>query len=345
MRRAESAALSGADPNIRRRDAEDSDTLATSGWLAAIPILVLVGVTVAVMYQTGAAKVDPVVGADGDYLATLRDILKEADTYSGILYGAIASLTVALLLTFISRACSIRDAMDGALDGMSRMFPAIVVLVLAWSLSSVSQDLKMGQVATRYLTEWNLPAEWLPLVVFAIAAIVSFATGSSWTTMGILTPVVVEVAARLAGAGPEADAINLFYAAVGSVLAGSIFGDHCSPISDTTVLSSVATGCRVEDHVWTQMPYALVVAIVGMGAGNYYCMHYDQPPWVGLAIGAGALLFIVLLIGRNPRPSDMLQPPSRDRLETRLRAQTQQASESAARPPAPQPPRGGSGLV
>ena len=112
--------------------------------------------------------------------------------------------------------------------------------------------------------------------------------------------------------------MQLFYAAVGSVLAGSIFGDHCSPISDTTVLSSVASGCRVEEHVWTQMPYAIVAALASMGAGIYYCMHENQPAWMGLAIGAGAILLIVLLIGRRPKPPPTPPYVPPERIDARL---------------------------
>ena len=120
--------------------------------------------------------------------------------------------------------------------------------------------------------------------------------------MGILCPIAVTIAAHMGdGLGPEQmdTALQIFYASVGAVLAGAIFGDHCSPISDTTVLSSVASGCSVEEHVWTQMPYALIVAVVAMLAGNLLCAVYDQPPWVGLLAGASALLLIVLLVGRR----------------------------------------------
>ena len=207
--------------------------------------------------------------------------------------------------------------MDGALDVMSRMFPAIVILVLAWALSQASQDLKLGPILSDRLLQMDLAPEWLPvrvwlpLIVFLCAAGVSFATVTSWATMAILTPIVVQIAARVATkeALPIEQASTLFYAAVGSVLAGAIFGDHCSPISDTTVLSAVASGCRVEEHVWTQMPYAILVAIVAMGAGNVFCMYQNQPAWMGLAVGAGAILFFMIVIGRRPKAPRIPLPP------------------------------------
>ena len=145
----------------------------------------------------------------------------------------------------------------------------------------------------------EFPATWLPLAVFLCAAIVSFATGSSWGTMGILCPVTVSIAANLGGSLDPATALHLFYASVGSVLAGAIFGDHCSPISDTTVLSSIAAGCPHEEHVWTQIPYALVAAIAAMGFGDVMCSVFDQPWYLGLAGGAVFLWLFVLIVGRR----------------------------------------------
>ncbi len=107
-------------------------------------------------------------------------------------------------------------------------------------------------------------------------------------------------------------ALTLFYACVGSVLAGAIFGDHCSPISDTTVLSSVASGCRHEEHVWTQLPYAIVGAIAAMGLGDVLCSVYNQPWYYGLGAGAILLTLIVLIIGRRPKvlpPPASMEPP------------------------------------
>ena len=115
------------------------------------------------------------------------------------------------------------------------------------------------------------------------------------------------MAGQAAGLEPD-KALPLFYAAVGSVLAGAIFGDHCSPISDTTVLSSVASGCRHEDHVWTQIPYALVAAVAAMGFGDVMCSVYDQPWYSGLGAGAIFLILVVLIFGRRAKP--VVPPPS-----------------------------------
>ncbi|MCH8252774.1 MAG: Na+/H+ antiporter NhaC family protein, partial [Planctomycetes bacterium] len=245
------------------------------------------------------------------------------DAYISIFYGAILSAVLAVGLTVAARACRVKDAVDAGLDGMARMFPAIVILILAWSLSTVLSEtnLGLGIVAREKLTVLGFQSQWMPLAIFISAALVSFATGSSWGTMGILCPAVITVSAPMIGAaGLETEqALSLFYACVGSVLAGSIFGDHCSPISDTTVLSSVAAGCPHEEHVWTQLPYALVTAVVAMGVGDVMCSVYKQPWYYGLGAGAAVLLLIVLIVGRRPTlaenhsvirvPADRLPPP------------------------------------
>ena len=144
------------------------------------------------------------------------------------------------------------------------------------------------------------------MAVFATAALISFATGTSWGTMGILCPVTVGIAARLCADVDPAAAMPLFYASVGSVLAGAIFGDHCSPISDTTVLSSIACGCPHEEHVWTQLPYAAVTAVVAMGVGDVLCSVYGMPWYAGLAAGAVLLILVVFIVGRPASRDDSL---------------------------------------
>ncbi len=317
MLRAESRALSTAHPDVdAAADGVEERAPVVSPWLAAIPILVLVTVTVGVLVLTGWSRL-------GDLEPTLQNVVKNTDSYISILYGALSCLVVASVLSVLARACSVRVGFDGALDGMGKMFPAIVILTLAWGLSRVSQDLQLGQVLKERILEsgfapFGLPmAVWLPISIFLCAAGVSFATGTSWATMGILTAPVVEIAAKLAVNLPAGEAEALFYASVGAVLAGAIFGDHCSPISDTTVLSAVASNCRVEEHVWTQLPYALLAAIAAVG-GAFLCMQQQRPAWQGLAAGAAELVVFMLLFGRRPKVMPSPVPVDSERVERRI---------------------------
>ncbi|MFQ5601543.1 MAG: Na+/H+ antiporter NhaC family protein, partial [Candidatus Krumholzibacteriia bacterium] len=138
---------------------------------------------------------------------------------------------------------------------------------------------------------------FLPVLVFVVAAFTSFATGSSWGTMGILFPLVVPLAHGIAP-----DDLNILLGAISGILAGSVWGDHCSPISDTTILSSLATSCDHLDHVRTQIPYALVVAIVCMLAGDLPTALGWYGPWIAMLVGAGLLTALVFLLGRPTLP-------------------------------------------
>ncbi len=179
------------------------------------------------------------------------------------------------------------------------MIVAVAILLLAWSLSAVCD----GLGTAGYLIEISrevLSARLLPLVVFVLAAAVSFATGTSWGTMAILMPLVYPLGHQLpleAGLG-AATSLHIHLAAVSAVLAGAVFGDHCSPISDTTILSSLATGSDHVDHVKTQLPYALSVAGVAALCG-YVPVGYGVSPWLSLGLGAAAVVFMVFWFGRK----------------------------------------------
>ncbi len=263
------------------------------GWLAAIPVLILVAGTVAIIVITGIRSVPE--GAS----VTAQAILSGADAFGSILYSAIASLAIAALLGIITRAGTLAQTMEATLEGMTRMFPAVVVLVLAWALSKSTSDLRLGAVATSFLQGADVKLTWLPLLIFLAAAGVSLATGTSWGTMAILCPAAVEVAGRLVVDLPSDDAHLAFYASVGAVLAGAIFGDHCSPISDTTVLSAAASGCSLEEHVWTQAPYALAACVVAALAGNVLCTWLGWPAWLCIGLGVIVLAVVVRGLGRR----------------------------------------------
>ena len=292
-------------------------------WYAGAPVLVLVGLTIGLLGATGWVKVHtesvaakaeiaelveagqpvPMDSEENAYIPSgfelLQKVISNSNAYNSILYGALAAIGVALVISLATRALTLGKCVDSATESMARMFPTMVVLVLAWTLSATMEALQLGQVAQGLLQAARFDPTWLPLLIFVSACVVSFATGTSWGTMGILCPATVTIAAGLLADMPAQQALPLFYASVGAVLSGAVFGDHCSPISDTTVLSSLASECSLEDHVWTQIPYALTVAVVSMLSGEVLCRQLDQPAWVGLLVGAAALVLIVLLVGRK----------------------------------------------
>src|SRR5699024_10028642 len=141
---------------------------------------------------------------------------------------------------------------SGVKAGIKSMLPAVYILIFAWSIADLIGQLKTGLYLAGIVQEIDLNIAFLPAILFLIACVMAFATGTSWGTFGVLLPIAADIAA--------ATDMSILLVVMAAVLAGSVFGDHCSPISDTTILSSTGAGCHHIDHVTTQLPYALTAA-------------------------------------------------------------------------------------
>jgi Na+/H+ antiporter NhaC len=259
-------------------------------WInAALPLLTVLVTVLVGLYVTGRSA----VAASGES-QSLRSIIGNADSFRALLWGSFVGGVVAIGLAVGGRVLSLAESMQAWIMGMRSMLYALIILVLAWSLGEVCKsDLHTGEYLVGVLGPTLRPA-LLPFLVFLVAAFTSFATGSSWGTMGILFPLVVTLAHGIA---PDDSTILL--GSISSILAGSVWGDHCSPISDTTILSSLATSCDHLDHVRTQIPYAVVVAAVGMLFGNLGTAFGWYGPWVAMLLGASTIVGIVFLVGKR----------------------------------------------
>ncbi|WP_420462334.1 Na+/H+ antiporter NhaC family protein [Candidatus Palauibacter sp.] len=257
---------------------------------AAIPVVTVVVVVLLGLYFDGRS------GAGTG--ASIWDTFGAADPFKAILWGSLSGCIVAIGLATSQRILSLKEALEGWLAGIRAMTMGFVILTLAWSLGEVTNQLATAQYLTQVL-EGSLAPELVPVLTFATAAVVSFCTGTSWATMSILLPLVVPLIVALGGAaGFETGAGGgLLVSSISAVLAGSIFGDHCSPISDTTVLSSMASACDHMDHVRTQLPYALIVAAAAMLFGHVGT-SYGLPTWVAYVLGIGGLLAVMRFVGR-----------------------------------------------
>jgi Na+/H+ antiporter NhaC len=175
------------------------------------------------------------------------------------------------------------------------------VLILAWSIGAVCDELQTADFLVG-LSQGVLSPHWFPVLIFMLSAAVSFATGSSWGTLGILMPLVVPIAHGLsigAGMAVSTDAYSaVLVGTISSVLAGSVWGDHCSPISDTTILSSMASGSDHIAHVRTQLPYALGMGVLGMLIGDIPTA-YGMSPWISLILGTVVIVGGVFWLGRK----------------------------------------------
>jgi len=265
---------------------------------AVIPILVLVGGVLGGLYATGvqAAGVE----------APLRDIIGEANSYTALMWGSVLGVLVAAALSIGQGILDLEQTVEAWYEGLKSMLFAMIILVLAWALSNITEVLHTADFLVSVLGEW-LPPGVVPALIFVLAAATAFATGSSWGSMGILMPLVVPLVwAVLAQNGMDAPAhYHILYSSVSCVLAGSVWGDHCSPISDTTILSSMASGCDHVEHVRTQLPYALSVGTVAILFGTLPA-GFGLPWWVGLLIGAGLLYGLLQVVGT---PVDTAEAP------------------------------------
>jgi Na+/H+ antiporter NhaC len=256
---------------------------------AGIPVLSVIVVALVGIYVTGSA----------DGTANLRDIVGNADPFRTLIWASSTGCFVAMLLALSTRALTLPQTIEAWVNGMRAMFMAIVILVLAWGLGGVTEALGTGAYLAGRISD-TLPLFTLPVLVFFVAAIISFATGTSWGTMAILFPVVIPLAVAM-GAAVHFDGgehYSILLGTISSVMAGSIFGDHCSPISDTTIMSSMASGCDHIDHVRTQLPYALVVAGIGMVVGDIPT-SLGLHPAISLPLGILLLFLVLRFFGRS----------------------------------------------
>jgi Na+/H+ antiporter NhaC len=276
--------------NTEAEEMRPKDGVPTRWLNAALPVLTVVAVVLIGLYTSGVAVTGPG--------ASLRDIFSEASSYDALLWGSLAGALVAVLLSVAQRLLTMTECVEAAVGGFRAMMLAMIILVLAWSMGSVTEVLGTSSFLSLLLSD-RVAIELIPTIVFVTSAATAFATGTSWGTMAIMLPVVIPLTVSLGGAevhmGGTGEAILL--GGIASVLAGAIFGDHCSPISDTTVLSSTASACDHVDHVKTQLPYALVVGLVGIVFGNV-ATAYGLPAWMGLLAGAVVVLGLVLFVGK-----------------------------------------------
>ena len=261
---------------------------------AVLPILVLVVGVLAGLVITGREAV-----AEAGDAMTLTNVIGGANSYTAMMWASLASVLTAVVLTVGQRILTLTEAVDAWYAGMRTMLLAIVILVLAWSLANVNEALGTAEFLVNLLSGALSPG-WVPALVFVLAAATAFATGSSWGAMGILMPLVIPLAwGVLAADGlhTSGEYHHIIYSTVSAVLAGSVWGDHCSPISDTTILSSLASSCDHIDHVRTQLPYALTTGAVALLIGTVPT-GFGLPWWVSMPVGLAILVAVIELVGK-----------------------------------------------
>lgn len=249
-----------------------------SAWNFFLPLLALISVSLWGLWFTGG-------GAEGK---SMMDALADTDVSIALTWGAFAMTLTGLILALV-QGMGLKDCEDTLLGGIRTMLPALVIIILAWSIGTVTSELGTAEFVVNATQSW-MTAELLPFLIFIISMFISFATGTSWGTMSILTPIAIPLAYTFGGE-------ELIPIAIGAIFAGSIFGDHVSPISDTTVMTSIFSGSDHIAHVNTQAPYALVPA--GIAAVLYLTYSIIGNGYILLIAGIIIQFFVLRYLGER----------------------------------------------
>jgi len=236
------------------------------------PIIVLIIVTVSAMILTGWQA--------SDEKASILTIFANTDVNVSLFVGGLSAVIVGAAFHF-KQGNPKADFLKVITEGLKTMMPAIYILLLAWMIGSIIGTLKTGEYLAGIVSDASISPALLPMLFFLIASVMSLATGTSWGTFGIMLPIAAEVSVNTD--------MTLLLPTLAAVLAGSVFGDHCTPISDTTILSATGAGVNHIDHVITQLPYAMISALAA-GIG-YLFIGLTELNILGL------ILTLVLIIG------------------------------------------------
>ena len=258
---------------------------------AIIPVVVLIVSLIGGLFATGEGE-------------SLKDIIGSSDSYKALMWASMLAVLAAALISMAQRILTLEDVIESWFSGARVMLMAMVILLLAWALGKTTEGLGTANFLVSLLGE-GFPQWILPTLVFVLSAATAFATGSSWGTMGILMPLVVPLSFAILQVHGIDQPVNspLFAATIAGVLGGAVWGDHCSPISDTTIMSSMATGCDHIEHVHTQLPYALTVGFTAIVFGTLPA-GFGIPWWISLISGAIVLMLIYRFVARPISAAD-----------------------------------------
>ena len=284
---------------LDNKELEPKEGIKLSIWNAIIPIGTLVVTALLFFYFSGYSSI--MAGENGELkeiisnspmsFIAIREAFSAADASVALFQSALVSSIVAIIMGVCKKIFTISEAIETWIDGMKPLLITGVILLLAWSLSSVIKDLGTAKYLVMLLSG-SLPNFLLPSLIFILGAIISFATGTAYGTMGILMPLAIPLAYSM---NPD---MSYVIVSTSAVLTGAIFGDHCSPISDTTILSSMGAGCNHITHVNTQMVYALFVAVVTILFG-YIPAGFGVAWYIVLPIALLAIYIGVQVLGKK----------------------------------------------
>lgn len=269
---------------------------------ALVPVLILMIGSFVGFYINGLSALEGEIlqkVKDAPFsLLAFRETFGAADASIVLFQAALFASIVAIFMGIYRKIFSIQEAIDTWIKGWQSMIITIVILLLAWSLSSVIKELGTSAYLVMVLSD-HTPNFILPVFIFILGSFISFSTGTSYGTMGILMPLAVPLAAGIGNAsGFENEILHGYMILnISAVLTGAIFGDHCSPISDTSILSSMGSNCDLIKHITTQFPYAITICIISIF--SYIITALGLNVWITLALGSLSVILIVRFVGKK----------------------------------------------
>lgn len=294
--------------NVERYEAEgfsnklnelELDEKIPARWFnAVVPILVIILGTFSGLLYTGWDA--ETWSSNIAFSKKLSIIIGNSDSYQALLWSSLLGTIIAVTLTISQRILSLKETIDSLINGFRTMLTAIMILVLAWSIALVTEHMHTADFISQVMLDIKISPYFVPTLTFILSALVAFSTGSSWGTMAILYPLFIPATWLICqdfGYDYE-QSMMIFYNVVSTVLAGSVLGDHCSPISDTTILSSLASSCNHIEHVRTQLPYALTVGSVSIVFGTLPAA-FGISSIILLPLGVIVLFLIIRFIGKK----------------------------------------------
>lgn len=248
-----------------------------------LPIAVLILATVGMMMYTG----NEALAQDGKPFDILG-AFENTTVGVSLVVGGVSAVLISTICIVLDRQVSINEYGKAWIVGIKSMLGAVLILLFAWTINNVVGDMKTGVYLSSLVSD-SLPIAVLPALLFVLTAVMAFSTGTSWGTFGIMLPIAAAIAANSA---PE-----LMLPCLSAVMAGAVCGDHCSPISDTTILSSTGAKCNHIDHVTTQFPYAMLIAISSIV--GYLVLGFTQSGILGFVTTGGVLVVLGFIFKQN----------------------------------------------
>lgn len=299
MYKKELNARGGIKQDYTEIDAKPEKRLVSSAWNGLIPVIFVVIATIAGLIFTGW---DNSVWSD-DMLSfgnKLSHTIGQGDSFKSLLWASFGGVLIAISITVIKRLMNLKQSIEAMINGFKSMLTAILILTFAWALALLTEHLHTADFISHILQELSISPPWIPALSFIFSAFIAFSTGSSWGTMAIMYPLMLPATWLICQEYglPQADAMSIFNHVVSTVIAGSVLGDHISPISDTTILSSLASGCQHIDHVRTQLPYALSVGAVALIIGSIPAA-FGVPVIIIIPFAVIVLYLIIRIFGKK----------------------------------------------